>query len=168
MPIDVLIPPVGTNVETLTLVTWYRREGEWVEKDEPLFAVETDKATLDVEAPASGFLRRVVAAEGEAVGTLTRIAVIAAPGEELELAAAEGHESRGAEEQGGRLAERQAGLVPAAPATSSRGGRIFISPRARRLAEARGVDWHSIPGTGPEGAIVERDIRTALGQEPSA
>src|SRR5262249_53692207 len=81
MPVDVVVPPLGATTDTLVLVEWYRREGETVAKDEPLFAVQTDKATLDVEAPASGILRRVSASPGTEVAALTRIAVIAPPGE---------------------------------------------------------------------------------------
>src|SRR6476661_3250198 len=84
MPVDVLVPPLSATTDTLRLVEWYRQEGEAVTKDEPLFAVETDKATLDVEAPASGILRRVSAAPGAEVTTLSRIALIAAPDEVLD------------------------------------------------------------------------------------
>src|SRR5579864_584042 len=84
MPVDVLIPPLGATTDTLRLVEWYRQEGETVTKDEPLFAVETDKATLDVEAPASGILRLVSALPGAEVTALSRIAVIAAPSEAWE------------------------------------------------------------------------------------
>src|SRR5690349_8583672 len=78
MPVDVLVPPLGTTVDTLTLISWYKQEGEAVVKDEPLFLVETDKATLDVEAPASGILSSVSAGPGDEVGALTRIATIRA------------------------------------------------------------------------------------------
>jgi pyruvate/2-oxoglutarate dehydrogenase complex dihydrolipoamide acyltransferase (E2) component len=81
MAVDVLIPPLAATTDTLLLVEWYRQEGETVTKDEPLFAVETDKATLDVEAPASGILRHVSAQPGAEVAALSRIAVILAPGE---------------------------------------------------------------------------------------
>src|SRR5712692_429764 len=87
MPVDVLIPPLGATTDTLRLVEWYHQEGEAVTKDEPLFAVETDKATLDVEAPASGILRLVSAQPGAEVAALSRIAVIAAPGEAWEAPA---------------------------------------------------------------------------------
>src|SRR4051812_26342840 len=83
MPVDVLIPPLAATTDTLVLVEWYRQEGEAVTKDEPLFAVETDKATLDVEAPASGILRQVAARPGAELAALSRIAIIAAPGEEM-------------------------------------------------------------------------------------
>src|SRR3954454_7289137 len=81
MPVDVVVPPLGATTDTLVLVEWYRREGESVTKDEPLFAVETDKATLDVEAPASGILRHVSARSGDEVTALSRLAVITAPTE---------------------------------------------------------------------------------------
>src|SRR6058998_2122497 len=81
MPIEVVVPPLGATVDTFTLVTWYKQEGEFVEKDELLFAVETDKATLDVEAPASGVLRRISAEPGDEVKALSRIAFIVTPGE---------------------------------------------------------------------------------------
>src|SRR4051812_46815592 len=90
MPVDVLVPPLAATTDTLVLVEWYRQEGEAVTKDEPLFAVETDKATLDVEAPASGILRRVCAQPGAEVAALSRIAIISAPGEEVEDGGAAG------------------------------------------------------------------------------
>src|SRR5712692_888208 len=90
MPVEVLVPPLSATTDTLLLVEWYRQEGETVTKDEPLFAVETDKATLDVEAPASGILRLVSVRPGAEVAALSRIAVIAAPGETWETPAERG------------------------------------------------------------------------------
>ena len=75
------MPPLGQTVDTLTLVSWYKNEGEAVIAGEPLYAVETDKATLDVEAPASGVLRRVTAQPGDVVKVLSAIAVIEAKAE---------------------------------------------------------------------------------------
>jgi pyruvate/2-oxoglutarate dehydrogenase complex dihydrolipoamide acyltransferase (E2) component len=76
MSTEVLVPPLGQTVDTVTLVTWYKQEGETVVQGEPLFAIETDKATLDVEAPASGVLHGVTAQPGDAVQALRAIAVI--------------------------------------------------------------------------------------------
>ena len=76
MSTEVLVPPLGQTVDTLTLVSWYKSEGEAVIAGEPLYAVETDKATLDVEAPASGVLRRVTAGPGDVVKVLSAIARI--------------------------------------------------------------------------------------------
>ena len=76
MAAEVLVPPLGQTVDTLTLVSWYKHEGETVAQGEPLFAVETDKATLDVEAPASGVLCGVTAQPGDVVKVLSAIASI--------------------------------------------------------------------------------------------
>ena len=70
---EVLVP-LGQTVDTLTLVSWYKQEGEAVIAGEPLYAVETDKATLDVEAPATGVLRQVTASPGDVVKVLRAIA----------------------------------------------------------------------------------------------
>src|SRR5689334_6647389 len=83
MPKEVVVPPLGANVDVLTLISWYKQEGENVVKDEPLFSVQTDKAALDVEAPATGILCQVSAQPGSLVPALSRIAFIAAPGETL-------------------------------------------------------------------------------------
>ena len=89
MSTEVLVPPLGQTVDTLTLVSWYKHEGEAVSAGEPLYAVETDKATLDVEAPATGVLRRVTANPGDVVKVLSAIAVIEAEAEAKAEAEAE-------------------------------------------------------------------------------
>jgi len=133
---EVLVPPLGQTVDTLTLVSWYKHEGEAVQQGEPLFAVETDKATLDVEAPSSGILRGVTASPGDEVKVLSAIAVIDEPGD-------------------GPGTSESARHVPQ---------RVFVSPRARRLAESEGVPLAELKATGPQGAIVERDVRAYLAQ----
>jgi pyruvate dehydrogenase E2 component (dihydrolipoamide acetyltransferase) len=135
MPTQVLVPPLGQTVDTLIFVSWYKLEGEAVRQGEPLFVVETDKATLDVEAPASGILRQVTAKAGDEVQTLSTIATIAAEVGEVEATTEEN--------------------LPL---------RLFASPRARRLAERENVPLTALSGTGPEGAVVERDVRAVLAQ----
>jgi len=125
---EVLVPPLGQTVDTLTIVSWYKQEGETVTQGEPLYVVETDKAALDVEAPASGVLRGVTAKPGDEVKVLSAIAVI---GE-------------------------------AEAISSSASTRLFVSPRARRLAESEGVPLAAVKPTGPEGAIIERDVRAYM------
>ena len=139
MPTQVLIPPLGQTVDTLIFVSWYKLEGEAVRQGEPLFVVETDKATLDVEAPASGILRQVTAKAGDEVQTLSAIAFIAAEVGEVEVTTEEDSPPR-----------------------------LFASPRARRLAEREGVPFTALSGTGPEGAVVERDVQAVLDQTPHA
>jgi pyruvate dehydrogenase E2 component (dihydrolipoamide acetyltransferase) len=134
---EVLVPPLGQTVDTLTLVRWYKREGDTVQHGEPLYSVETDKATLDVEAPATGVLRQVTASPGDVVNVLSAIARIEV---EAEVKA---------------KVEAEEDLASASTLTSPR---LFVSPRARRLAEAEGVSLNAIKATGPQGAIVERDV----------
>lgn len=140
MVTEVLVPPLGQTVDTLTLVNWYKHDGEAVVQGEPLFAVETDKATLDVEASASGILRGVTAQPGDAVKVLSTIAVIEAEAQ-----------------------DQIAGDLNNASASTS-GPRRFISPRARRLAEAAGVPPAAVKATGPQGAIIERDVQAYLAE----
>lgn len=140
--IAILVPPLGQTVDTLTLVSWYKRDGEAVTQGEPLFAIETDKATLDVEAPASGILRGVTAQPGDAVKVLSAIAMVEVKAQEK--------------------AEVDLGNVSTSVSTLTSRARRFISPRARRLAEAQGVPLVAVKATGPEGAIIERDVQAYL------
>jgi pyruvate dehydrogenase E2 component (dihydrolipoamide acetyltransferase) len=150
MATQVLVPPLGQTVDVVRLVAWYKGEGERVTQGEALFAIETDKATLDVESPASGVLRQVSAQPGEEVEVLSAIGLIAAAEE-----AVESPETRF------RPAALRKNLV-----SDPRGGdkrqRTFISPRARRLAEEHHVPLVALRASGPEGAIIERDVRAYL------
>lgn len=169
MPVDVLVPPVGTNVDTLILVAWHRREGETVSRDEPLFSVETDKAVLDIEAPATGILREVTCPEGSEVTALSRIAVIVTPEEALtETDAGESPAPDTAPAVSAAAEPTPLLLYPQPPPTQETPPRKFISPRARRLAEENQIEWSALPGTGPEGAIVERDIQQAIAARANA
>ncbi|GAB4548256.1 MAG: dihydrolipoamide acetyltransferase family protein [Anaerolineae bacterium] len=157
MATEVLVPPLGQTVDTVTLVAWYRNEGEFVSQGEPLFAIETDKATLDIEAPASGTLREVTAQPGDEVMVLSPIALIAEPEEVVE------GEARPT--LPGPAAGDVSPLPPAQTAPVDQGERrrrLFISPRARRLAEEHNIPLAELEATGPEGAIVERDVRAYL------
>jgi pyruvate dehydrogenase E2 component (dihydrolipoamide acetyltransferase) len=146
MAVEVLVPPLGQTVDTLVLVSWFRQEGDKVTQGEPLFSVETDKATLDVEAPGSGILTAVTAKPGDEVRVLSVIAVIAA----AEVAA----------QVESRLEAEEA---PGTPSAST--SRVFASPRARRLAEQAGVLLTAVKATGPEGALIERDVRAYITEQ---
>ena len=154
MATEVLVPPLGQTVDTVTLVTWYKAEGEMVAQGEPLFAIETDKATLDIEAPGSGMLRGVMAQPGEEVKVLSSIA---APDEALEVP-----------EPTTLSSPAPSDATPSTPDRELQDGpldgrqRIFVSPRARRLAEKHEVPLADLKASGPEGAIVERDVRAYL------
>jgi len=162
MATEVLVPPLGQTVDTVTLVSWYREEGQAVTRGEMLFAIETDKATLDIEAPASGVLQRVTAAPGDEVRVLSAIALITAPDEALAERPAI-LEAEPALRQA--TASMPTGQGEGGERQQQRRERIFVSPRARRLAEEHGVAWAALAATGPEGAIIERDVRAYLDAE---
>ena len=128
MATEVVMPALGMAQETGRLVRWLKRQGELVEKGEPLMEVETDKAVVEVEAPGDGVLTGVRAHEGDTVPVGTVIAYLLAP------------------------AARPAAVPEPEPR------RPPASPRARTLAAARGIDLASISGSGPGGAVVEADL----------
>jgi pyruvate dehydrogenase E2 component (dihydrolipoamide acetyltransferase) len=158
-PTQVVVPPLGQTVDTVTLVSWYKEEGQAVIQGEMLFAIETDKATLDIEAPASGVLRRVTAAPGDEVRVLSTIAFITAPDADLvetpSIVEAEPVRQKA-------TAATSTGQGASSDQQQRRKERVFISPRARRLAEEQGIQWAAVPPTGPQAAIVERDVRAYL------
>jgi pyruvate dehydrogenase E2 component (dihydrolipoamide acetyltransferase) len=148
-------------MEAGTIVKWLKSEGDPVEKGEPLFEVDTDKATQEVEAEASGVLLKIAVESGE-VPVGQTIAVIGEAGEAVSVEAP-------AEERPQPAAE-----APAEPATSGAraakqngdesstavdtGDRIKASPLARRIARERGVQLEAVRGTGPEGRIIAEDL----------
>jgi pyruvate dehydrogenase E2 component (dihydrolipoamide acetyltransferase) len=150
-------------MESGTIVKWLKSEGDRVEKGEPLYELDTDKVTQEVEAEASGVLLKIAVDEGE-VPVGRTIAVIGEEGEEPpavteepepEPAREEPEEAPSPQQEDGRPAEAER------PAALVAGGRVKASPLARRIARERGVDLASLRGTGPEGRIVAEDVERA-------
>ena len=166
MATDVIMPALGIAQEKGSLVSWLKAEGEPVTKGEPLMEVETDKATVEVEAPASGVLAHVTAAPGDEVPVGQRIAVILAPGESLPKESAKAAPPS--------AAPAAPTISPPEPSSVSRvhaapiQGRIAASPAARRIAKERGVDLASLKGSGPKGEIVAQDVQWAKEMETGA
>jgi pyruvate dehydrogenase E2 component (dihydrolipoamide acetyltransferase) len=152
-------------MESGTIVRWLKSEGEPVEKGEPLFELDTDKVTQEVEAEAAGVLLKIAVAEGE-VPVGQTVAFIGKEGEDVpEVGAAE------APQQPETTPEpepepRQEARPAEQPATTN--GRIKASPLARRLARERGIDLGSVRGTGPEGRIVAEDVERTETRAPTA
>jgi pyruvate dehydrogenase E2 component (dihydrolipoamide acetyltransferase) len=158
-------------MEAGTILKWLKSEGESVEKGEPLYEIDTDKVTQEVESDFSGVLLKIALPEGEAPVGQT----IAWIGEEGEEAPSDGGAPASAEkpaeapereperEEGRRAAaaEAEAQPAPAAAAAPTDGGRIKASPLARRIARERGIDLSQLRGTGPEGRIVAEDVERA-------
>ena len=183
MASEVKVPRLGQGMESGTVVKWLKQEGEQVAKGEPLYELDTDKVTQEVESDFSGVLLKIAVPEGE-VPVGTTIAVIGEEGEEVSVEAPSGNGAAGTEkpaEAPKREPEREEGREAAAeeaaraepepePApTGDSGGRIKASPLARRIARERGIELSSLRGTGPEGRIVAEDVeRTEVQPAPAA
>jgi len=168
---EVRLPRLGQGMEAGRIVRWLKAEGERVEKGEPLFEVDTDKATQEVEAEASGVLLRIAVHEGE-VPVGETIGLIGEEGEAVAAATVSAPAGAGAGAAvaapagapGGPVAARAGGGRRA----SGTGGRVKASPLARRLARERGVELAALRGTGPEGRIVAEDVERAPAPAPAA
>jgi pyruvate dehydrogenase E2 component (dihydrolipoyllysine-residue acetyltransferase) len=179
---EIKLPRLGQGMESGTIVKWLKSEGERVEKGEPLYELDTDKVTQEVEADASGVLLQIAVQEGE-VPVGRTIAVIGEEGEEVSVSANGGEEpppgsaesdvqtveapSAAPAREPEREAVREA-PAEAQPPAQHDGGRVKASPLARRIARERGIDLASISGTGPEGRIVAEDVERADVSAPAA
>ncbi|HKA27692.1 MAG TPA: dihydrolipoamide acetyltransferase family protein [Gaiellaceae bacterium] len=169
---EVKLPRLGQGMESGTIVKWLKAEGDQVEKGEPLYELDTDKVTQEVEAEASGVLLKITVPEGEAdVGTT--IAVIGEQGEEVPDLAPAGPAAKEpqpvAEEPQAPAQTAPAPVEVAAPSEGNgAGARIKASPLARRIARERGIELGSLKGTGPEGRVVAEDVERAASGAPTA
>lgn len=167
MATNVVLPALGVAQETGKIIHWLKAEGEQVIKGEPLAEIETDKATVELEAPASGVLASVTAASDEDIPVGQVIAMIVTPGESL---------PPGAIHQGSTTPtqSRPYEPIPVEPAgtmerastdgyeaTRTGASRTLASPKARRLAGEQGKDIAAIKGSGPEGAVLAADLLAA-------
>jgi pyruvate dehydrogenase E2 component (dihydrolipoamide acetyltransferase) len=210
---EVIMPKMGDAMEAGTLSSWLKHEGDQIEVGDTLAEIETDKATMELEAEDAGVLTRLIAGEGDEVAVGKPIAVISADGEapeaapdearqapdeprqvaeetadsvggretaETEAEETEAEETEAAEaeatETGEQGARRETEVRSAAASGPERSadGRVRASPVVRRLAREHGIELAGISGSGPDGRIVERDVRAALegaeegAPEPSA
>ena len=162
MATEVKLPRLGQGMESGTIVKWLKAEGEPVQKGEPLYELDTDKVTQEVEAEASGVLLQISVREGE-VEVGRTIGVIGEQGEAV--AEAPSGEANG---DAPAPAKQEQEAEPAAPeaeqqqeAAATANGRVKASPLARRIARERGIELSAISGTGPDGRIVAEDVEKA-------
>lgn len=197
---EVIMPKMGDAMEAGTLSSWVKHEGDQVEVGDTLAEIETDKATMELEAEDAGVLTRLIAGEGDEIPVGEPIAVISADGEapdeapdearqaaketagsadgretaetktaETKDAETEDAESKDAEsgdaesgEQGARAREAKEQQAATSGPERSADGRVRASPVVRRLAREHGIELAGISGSGPDGRIVERDVRATL------
>jgi pyruvate dehydrogenase E2 component (dihydrolipoamide acetyltransferase) len=190
MPINILMPALSPTMEKGNLAKWLKKEGDTVKSGDVIAEIETDKATMEVEAIDEGVLAKIVVPEGTAdVPVNQLIALIAGEGEDPKSVGAAGG---GAPAPAKAEAQKPAppAAVPAQPAAAAQaaptpaaapqaaakpngggqGGRVVASPLARRIAKEAGLEIAMIQGSGPHGRVIERDVRAAAagGAPPKA
>jgi len=167
MATNVIMPALGVAQQKGTLLNWRKTEGQSVTKGEPLMEVETDKATVEIEAPASGILACVTAKDGDEIPVGQTIALILAPGES---SAAQTKPVPSAPTLKAGKATVPAPTAKAAPAPASArptAGKLLASPAAKRIAREKGIDLSALKGSGPQGGILAEDVlRAAPAQMP--
>ncbi len=155
----IIMPKQGLQMTEGTIIEWRKAEGEQVTEGETLFEIETDKLNIEIDALATGTLLKIIHAEGDTVPITEVIGIIGEPGEDISALLADPGETAVEEEP---VAEKSAGKastsVPAS-VTRAPGERVFITPRARKIAEERSIPYEQIAGSGPDGVIIERDVK---------
>jgi len=196
---EVTMPQMGADMTEGTLVKWVKQVGDQVNRGEVLAEIETDKATVELEAFESGVLKKLVVEEGETVPVGQVIAILGAADEQVEgetprqpaaeTPARRGHGEASARQNAGTTTAQREEAPPPAPETeqmhvnitpgaggagadgAAGGGRLRVSPVARRIAEDAGLDLARVTGTGPDGRILRRDVEAAISgrqAEPAA
>jgi len=165
----VIMPKQGQSVESCIITEWNKKKGDLVKKGDILFAYETDKASFEEEAAVDGILLELFYDAGDEVPVLTNVCVIGSAGESVD-----------AYRPGGIAPAKEDTPKPSATAEKSitkpeelvvkavntAAGTGFISPRARNLAEKEGVLTDGLPGTGPQGRIIEQDVLAVIASSP--
>ncbi|MET0276978.1 MAG: pyruvate dehydrogenase complex dihydrolipoamide acetyltransferase [Pseudorhodoplanes sp.] len=179
MPINILMPALSPTMEKGNLAKWLKKEGDAVKSGDVIAEIETDKATMEVEAVDEGTLAKIMVPEGTADVPVNQvIAVLAGEGEDVKAAASGAKAAPAPAKAAPAAAPEQPRPAPAAPPSAAApapkpaipaaqpvkangGARIFSSPLARRLAKEAGLDVAGIQGTGPHGRVIARDIDAA-------
>ena len=176
MPINITMPALSPTMEEGNLSKWLVKEGDKVSPGDVIAEIETDKATMEVEAVDEGIVAKLVVPAGtEGVKVNALIAVLAAEGEDAGAAAKSGSTAAPAKAEAPKADAPKAEspkAEPAAPAAKAEaapaanghasGERSFASPLARRIARDAGVDVSAVTGTGPHGRVVKADVEAAI------
>ena len=163
MGTQILMPALSPTMTEGKLAKWVKAEGDTVASGDILAEIETDKATMEIEAIDEGLLGKILVAEGtEGVPVNQLIGLILEDGED-----ASALEAALAPVAAPAAPPAAAAPAPAAPAPAKTGNRIIASPLARRLATAKGVDLATVTGSGPKGRIVKRDVESAAPGAPA-
>lgn len=155
----VRMPQKGLSEDSAILSKWYVKEGDAVKKGDYLFAIETGKATFDVESEEDGNVLQTIGEEGDEIAVKKIVCVMGQPGVSFQLTGDEPAAPAAAPASAPAAAPASAA---AAPATAAELDAIKISPRAKRMAEEKGIDYRFAKGTGPNGRVIQRDIEAMI------
>ncbi|MBK1866529.1 pyruvate dehydrogenase complex dihydrolipoamide acetyltransferase [Aestuariivirga sp. YIM B02566] len=178
MPTNILMPALSPTMEKGKLAKWLKKEGDTVKSGDILAEIETDKATMEVEAVDEGIVGKILIAEGtDEVAVNTPIAVLLGEGEQASdikagaapapaapkpaAAAPAAAPPAKADAAAAAPAAKPQAPAPAAKANGQAGGRVFASPLARRIAKDKGIDLAALQGSGPHGRVVLKDVENA-------
>ncbi|GBQ35083.1 pyruvate dehydrogenase complex dihydrolipoamide acetyltransferase [Komagataeibacter saccharivorans] len=169
MSINILMPALSPTMKEGKLARWLKTEGDTIASGDVIAEIETDKATMEVEAVDEGVLGRILTPEGtEGIAVNTPIAILVAEGESVpDISAASATPPVAQAPVVAPAAAPAPAVAPSAAPAASSGKRVFASPLARRIAAQKGVDLSTLKGSGPNGRIVRRDVEQA-GQTPAA
>lgn len=161
MPVEVILPKVDMDMATGSIASWHVAEGDQIEKGEPLFDIETDKAAMEVEAPASGRLHHLSVQVGSEVPIGTTLAWIYTEGEDV------GPPPKAKQETSTEEAAPEAARAQPAPQETGVGpqpqsNKVRATPAARRLASQSAIDLPGVTGTGPRGRVQRVDVESLL------
>jgi pyruvate dehydrogenase E2 component (dihydrolipoamide acetyltransferase) len=171
MPTNILMPALSPTMEKGKLAKWLKKEGDKVKSGDVLAEIETDKATMEVEAVDEGTLGKILIADGtDDVAVNTPIAVILGEGEKAGDIAVAAPPKAAAAPVAAKPAVVATPTAAVAPKANGAGGsRLFASPLARRIAKQKGIDLAALKGSGPHGRIVLKDVESAKpGAAPAA
>lgn len=173
MPIEINMPRMSDTMEEGTLIKWRVKVGDKVDSGDHLADVETDKATMELQAFDDGTVARIAVDAGQTVPIGALILILAEEGESIEdaVAAAETNESQTSGTAPSPAVGHGNGsgsAVATAPAPPMPGRRIRVSPVARKIAEEHGLDLSAVAGSGPEGRIIKRDVLAAIATTSAA
>jgi pyruvate dehydrogenase E2 component (dihydrolipoamide acetyltransferase) len=162
MPQEVRLPSLGQTSDELRILKWFKAEGDEVRRGEPLLEVETDKATLDVEAALTGTLLKILTQEGEVVQAGRLVAYVGVPGEVVPAV----EEDQAVTVRAAPQPEHER-ILPGLPDSGFVGGipamtKVLASPAARQLARTHGVKLDALRGSGPGGRIEKEDVLRCL------
>jgi len=157
---EIRLPQLGETMEGGTIVNCLIKVGDQVKKGHVIFEIETDKATLEMESPADGFVKHILAEVNQSLLVGTPILILGEKDEEVPQSFIDSLKA-GAPALAVAAAPSIAEQVKAEPAAGKPAGKVLASPRAKKLAEELGVDLTSLSGTGPGGKITEEDVKAA-------